>query len=456
MKKLIDLTSMKRFLILTMCAVAAYVSLSVVTSCDKNNGAPPILLGTPVLTVSDVTASGFTVSWNPVEHAVSYTYDLDGTVEEISDTCKVFDNLVPGTYKIRVRANAGDNVGFIDSEYAEEEVALKGVEDPDEPEEQPTENIRAEAYYAGDIYGTGVGNGWINFIEGEIGLDDWGDAVGEGRIVCLDLNFDLPDNPDFARLPEGTYEMGSGDGAPYTWNADGSSYVISAGSGYSGNGEITGGTVTVSSFGEDGYRIVCELSTEEDDFDFEYRGKVSFVNHSEEGEMSNLTGDCEVTELTQGSQTYLGDLFETGESEMYMVVLADDNYDLNTNFGLGQSIILYLNVPIGSSEGVPAGTYEGLLDAYTAASFPAWTGLSGIYEYGTYMGCWYFHLQEQVEARFVDGTVDVAVDGDTWVFEGDVQDGYGNTVSFVYEGGMLFADEYMYSRAALGLRQFGE
>ena len=146
---------MKRFLILTMCAVAAYVSLSVVTSCDKNNGAPPILLSTPVLTVSDVTASGFTVSWNPVEHAVSYTYDLDGTVEEISDTCKVFDNLVPGTYKIRVRANAGDNVGFIDSEYAEKEVALKGVEDPDEPEEQPTENIRAEAYYVGDYYEAG-------------------------------------------------------------------------------------------------------------------------------------------------------------------------------------------------------------------------------------------------------------------------------------------------------------
>ena len=69
------------------------------------------------------------------------------------------------------------------------------------------------------------------------------------------------------------------------------------------------------------------------------------------------------------------------------------------------------------------------------------------------MGCWYFHLQEQVEARFVDGTVDVDVDGDTWVFGGDLLDGYGNTVSFVYEGGMLFADEYMYSRAALGLRQ---
>ena len=48
--------------------------------------------------------------------------------------------------------------------------------------------------------------------------------------------------------------------------------------------------------------------------------------------------------------------------------------------------------------------------------------------------------------------MDVAVDGDTWVFEGDLLDGYGNTVSFVYEGGMLFADEYMYSRAALGLR----
>ena len=87
--------------------------------------------------------------------------------------------------------------------------------------------------------------------------------------------------------------------------------------------------------------------------------------------MSNLTGDCEVAEFAQGSQTYLGDLFETGESEMYMVVLADDDYDLNTNFGLGQSIILYLNVPNGSSEGVPAGTYEGLLDAYTAVSLPA-------------------------------------------------------------------------------------
>ena len=159
MKKLIDLISMKRFLILTMCAVAAYVSLSVVTSCDKNNGAPPILLDTPELTVSDVTASGFTVSWCPVEYAASYTYDLDGTVEETSDTCRVFDNLAPGTYKIRVRANAGDNAGFIDSEYAEKEVDLKAEGDPDDPEEQPTENIRAEAYYAGDYYEAGTGNG---------------------------------------------------------------------------------------------------------------------------------------------------------------------------------------------------------------------------------------------------------------------------------------------------------
>ena len=56
------------------------------------------------------------------------------------------------------------------------------------------------------------------------------------------------------------------------------------------------------------------------------------------------------------------------------------------------------------------------------------------------MGCWYFHTEEQIEARFVDGSVDVTRDGDTWTFEGALKDGHGNTVTFSYSGPLLFAE----------------
>lgn len=423
----------------------ALLGMTLFLSCNKDPEPEPepvpkepTALAAPVLTVNSLTEDGFTVSWTPVENAAFYYYELNGTGEDTDQTEIVFSGLTPGTYLVRVMACAGDNGDFKNSEYAEKEVM---IETPEEPIEEPTKDIRAEAYYAGDYYGTGSGNGWINFIQGDIEVDDWGDATGEGRILCIDLNFTLPDNPDFATLPEGTYTIGAGDGAPFTWNAEGNSYVISAGSGFSDNGAVTGGTVTVSPYGTDGgYRIVCELTAETGPLTLEYRGKVSFINHSGEGVMSNLPGDLEVTSFTQGSQTWFGDLFGTGESETYMVVLADDDYDLSTNFGMGESVVLYLNVPNGSSDGVPAGHYEDLLDINVATEAPAGTCIGGIYDYGTYMGCWYFHTEEQIEARFVDGSVDVTRDGDTWTFEGALKDGHGNTVTFSYSGPLLFAE----------------
>ena len=315
-----------------------------------------------------------------------------------------------------------------------------------------------EAYYVGDYYEAGTGNGWINFINGDLVLDEETEEyTGNGMILCVDINMALPSSPDFVSLEEGTYTICTDGTYPAkTWNANESYITLRKNDVTQLEAGITGGTFTVKHV-KSGYNIVFDLDVNGEKFQHEFTGKISFINHSDEGAQSNLESDVTVSGLTQGAMIYMGDVAMAEVADTYMVVLADDDYDLESNFGTGKSVLLYLNVPMGNDYELPAGRYKDFV-CLEEAEAPAWTGLQGMYYWGTYIGSYYFHYTEQIEARIVDGDVTVDKTGDTYEINGVLKDGNGKKVSFSYTGELLYgelAENYSLTpgRAAKSIKQ---
>ena len=101
------------------------------TTAEIKDEVKPNALATPQLTV-EVSETSFTVSWTAVENAESYTYVFQDEAEETtSDTSVTFSDLEPGTYTVKVKANApADSKEYTDSEYAETTAEIKEPEDP--------------------------------------------------------------------------------------------------------------------------------------------------------------------------------------------------------------------------------------------------------------------------------------------------------------------------------------
>lgn len=308
----------------------------------------------------------------------------------------------------------------------------------------PTEGVITEAFYKGDHYGTGTGNLWINF-RSEMELEpNMGDYIGPGYILCLDFNTLLAKNADFAQLTEGTYTGSETDThAAFTLNvADGDSYLTR----YEADGasdmlNIVAGTVTVSV--EQGYyRLEAELKLEDgSDYPYSFIGDLVFVNRSTEGMMSNLTEDVRITELSQGLVAYNGTTF-TETSDLYIVLLAGPQYDLDTNYGNSDAVMISFNVTPGASDGIPSGTYS-IIDAETADDYPVGTALSGVFNpnYGGYFGSWFYSTRNKLEASMRGGSVVVTNSGsDNYTFSILLQDGYGKKVEGSYSGKCSFED----------------
>lgn len=298
----------------------------------------------------------------------------------------------------------------------------------------PTEGVTTEAFYKGDLYGTGSGNLWINFIS-EMEYDDFEeDYIGPGYILCLDFNTTLAQNADFATLAEGTYtcDYASDSHETFTLNvALGDSYLVRyAEGGGSESFDITGGTVTVA-IREDYYCIDAALTlSDNSEYSYSFVGKLSFLNRSNEGQMSNLTGDVALSGMTQAMAAYYGASF-TDTSDFYTVIIAGPDYDLDINYGTSDALMLTLNVTPGSPEGIPSGSYT-VADTSTAEDFYPNTALSGIYDptYGGYFGTWFFSTTGKLEASLRGGKVEVTNNGDgTCRFDIDLEDGYGHRVT---------------------------
>lgn len=401
----------------TISIIAAATLLTV--SCNKENEneenkpAEPEKLLSPVLTVSEQTETGFTVAWEEVANAQGYEYNLNGGENTPAEACSAsFTDLAPGEYTVSVRALAGDSEEFTDSDWSSVSVTLE--------DSKPAQNIRIEAYYNGDSYGNGLSNGWVNFI------------MEDGTVVCADINFKKADNPDFPVIPDGTYLPDKdGNHAEFTFNIDGDSYIFKDES----NIPFTDGSMEIKANGN-GYSVRCSFIYEEGTVEFDYEGRIKFINHSQEGEMSNLESDVTLDNLVQGAQILFGDLMETGETIQYAVVLAEEDYDVLMNYGPGKALVLYVSAENDATDGVPEGTYDEFIDLNTASSLPAGTSVSGAYFYGTYFGCWYFESANQDEACIKDGSFTIARDSGSgeYTVSGELLDGHGNKIKFNYTG----------------------
>ncbi len=330
--------------------------------------------------------------------------------------------------------SCGDDDPATDPEKSETpDTPEGGGDEPEQPEgpDKPalTEGVKAEGYYKGDYHEEGTGNFWINFT-----VEDKS-APGGYYILCLDFNGSLAADPDFPQLAEGDYPMNDGTNYPAgTLNGDGDTYLARPDEENDFNySEAQSGSAKIEKI-EGFYKVTCSLLLEKDEVcDFEYYGPLTFYNRTAEGNMSNLTGDVELT-FTQGIAIYYGDIYEMG-SDAWNVLLAEADYDLDINYGRGDAVQLAFNVTTGAGDYIPDGEYT-LLDANTAEELPAGTMLAGMYDatYGGYWGCWFYSVRRQAEARFDTGSVTVSRAGEIYTLMLRLKDGAGHSVTSTYTG----------------------
>ena len=297
---------------------------------------------------------------------------------------------------------------------------------PEQPR-TPTEGITTESYYKGEGDTEGVANCWINFVSDDYVMDDWGDVLS-GFVLIVDFNTAVAENPDFASLAEGTYvfsentEAFTVSGATKTACADNRNVET----------HFVGGSVEVARQGEL-YKIDClfiaDDGTEEE---LSYVGDVTFINRSAQGQMSNLKGDVTTGELTQGYFGLFGEsLFEDADSEMAMMVLAGDDFDLEVFYGNSDSICIYFNIPVGADE-IPDGTYTVL--SPDSEEIPAGTLVPGLKEGLTIYGTWFFSTERKLEVSVRGGSLTVSHEGNIFDIELELLDGYGNKIEGSYHG----------------------
>lgn len=306
------------------------------------------------------------------------------------------------------------------------------------PPVTPTKGVSTEAYYKGDYYEAGTGNLWINFIS-DMEYDAMQeDYVGPGYVLCVDFNTALAQNADFATLAAGTYAGDDADTyAAFTLNvADGDSFLTQYdAAGDSTTKEIASGSVTVT-LEEGYYHFEGALKLDDGtDYSYSYIGNLTCLNRSDEGKMSNLEGNVAMTELSQALLMYNGTAF-TETSDLYVMLIAGPDYDLDTNYGKSDAMMISVNVAPGSSTGIPSGSYT-IINVEEADDYPVGTALSGLYNatYGGYFGSWFYSTKNKQESSVRSGKVTVTNNGnDSYKFDIEMKDGYGHTITGTYSG----------------------
>jgi len=248
-------------------------------------------------------------------------------------------------------------------------------------------------------------------------------------------------NPDLAVPQSGSYTIGeSADYPAFSINSDSYDTYLNR---YDANGNVTETSFTAGTMEiayEDGiYTIECKMTTEsEEEYEFTYVGPIPFYNRAGEGEMSNLTDNVEISGLTQGMALYEPEAFTT-TSDLYMVILAGEDYDLETNFGQADALQISVNVTPGSNDGIPTGTYT-IVDMNEVDDLEPETAIAGLYEYGGYYGTWYYSTGKHIESAMKEGTVEIENEGlDFYTINATFKDGYGHQVKASYSGKLLFA-----------------
>ena len=110
---------MKKNLGFLSAALAVFVAVSGGCTTDESDVQGEYILAKPDVKVRALTSDGFTLCWDVVENAVSYTYSLEsGQEETVTSRSVAFDGMENHTeYVIRVKADAAPEGQYTSSDY---------------------------------------------------------------------------------------------------------------------------------------------------------------------------------------------------------------------------------------------------------------------------------------------------------------------------------------------------
>lgn len=128
---------MKKFFSMMVVLATAFTFAACEDNEDPSNQPNPTpnpgdkeQLATPELSVSDVTTTGFTVSWAAIENAANYMVLIDGANSQtITDTAVTFSGLTSGEHTVGVKAMAAAGSNYSDSAMATIKQAVEGSND---------------------------------------------------------------------------------------------------------------------------------------------------------------------------------------------------------------------------------------------------------------------------------------------------------------------------------------
>lgn len=256
-----------------------------------------------------------------------------------------------------------------------------------EPVAEMIECTQANVVYYGDDGYTGVSDLWQVTLYTDMDIDEKGNPIGAGQIVCISCNAKQGDVLDMANLV-GTYTatISTGDFRAGTFNE-----------GYMRTIDLPGGAVEIPDFsffgdlaeGEttfepdllrEGY---CQIESNADGTYtvsgimvgteylkryFTYTGAIEPVDRSDGGQQTipntTLTEDILLEGFTQARLQDMGDYFflQDQSYRMFRLTLADEGVDISGSYPEGEGRFLKLEFFVewaaDVTEGMPVGTYD--------------------------------------------------------------------------------------------------
>ncbi len=208
--------------------MVALATVFAFTACEETPDGPTPggeggTLATPVLEIVDQTETGFTVAWEAVENAASYSVVLKGNIQNVTETSVTFEKLNKGDYTLRVKAIGAEGSNWKDSAYAEISVSLTGLTSVDWFTQELYTGIDEEQgnYPYNSLFFTWKGEGVTSI---QYGI--WETAQLEGATEA-DIRANLS---RFDDEKEVLAEINSAEGATYTFYdlTGGTSYTLYA------------------------------------------------------------------------------------------------------------------------------------------------------------------------------------------------------------------------------------
>ncbi len=321
---------------------------------------------------------------------------------------------------------------------------------PDVPVDVIVPDVIFESFYVGDYNDAGTGNLILNISEGKVDENEDQTAfIGNGQIVCLDLNITLPSTvaeADKLHLEAGTYTVADDTYAAGTWNV-GESYVVKVEDDkviYS-QVNFTDGTVVIEKT-QSGAKVTVEGTLDGGDkFSYVAEGVDRVCSHASDSKFSNLDTDIKLANPIKASCSSLGDIVGDDKTQTVVLVLADKYYDFESDFGNGESLMFYINVAPGDLT-VPVGKFTKTLNLDETEELEVNTMVAGFYMWGSYAGNWYMCPAYGYEAALTAGELEVVKNeveegaAQSYTITGDLTDAYGKHVTFSYSGEVVMME----------------